>query len=119
MTKEARVFIAEYMMEKFGFDPIQDEVYAIVPEGRRDIAVVRAMIEKKRENYIFLVWINKKGKLQKIELKESSGGKDIHVDQILIQNKEIIISIDSGEGYSKRHLMEKLKINLSELKGLK
>ncbi len=44
MTKEARVFIAEYMMEKFGFDPIQDEVYAIVPEGRRDIAVVRAMI---------------------------------------------------------------------------
>jgi len=117
MTKETRSFIQGVLKKEF--DPIQDEIYAIVPEGRRDIAIVRAWLESRGKTILFLVWKGNSGRLKYMELKKVINREELHVDQIVVQNGIVIISIDAGEGYNKRHLMEKQEIPLSDLKGLK
>ena len=117
MTIETRVFIQGVLKNEF--DPIQDEIYAIVPEGRRNIAVARAWIESKGKTILFLVWKRNSGCLKYIELKKVTNRRELHVDQIVVQNGVVIVSIDAGEGYNRRHLMEKREIPLSDLKGLK
>lgn len=117
MTREANRYIQNIVKNEF--DPIQDNIYAVVPEGRKDIAVVRASLESKRKDIIFLVWKTESGSLRHQELKSSSSGEPLHIDQIVVQNELAIISIDAGEGYNKRHLMEKQEIPIKELKGLK
>ena len=117
MTKEARFFIQNTVVED-EFDSIQDEIYAIVPEGRKNIAVVRAWLESKRKTIIFLVWKTKSGHFKYVELRRVINGKELHIDQIVVQNKTVIVSIDTGEGYNRKNLMEKQEIPLSDLKGL-
>lgn len=117
MTKEARLFVQNILKREY--NPLQDEIYAIIPEGRRDVAVVRAWLESRGKTFIFLVWKRNTGRLKFIQLKKAIHKKELHVDQIVIQNKMIIVSIDAGEGYNKRHLMEKQEIPLSDLKGIK
>ena len=117
MTREANHYIQDIV--KNDFDPIQDNIYAVIPEGRRDVAAVRASLESKRKDVIFLVWKTESGHLKHQELKSSSSGECLHIDQIVVQNDLAIISIDAGEGYKNRHLMEKQEIPLKELKGLK
>lgn len=117
MTIETRVFIQNILKNEF--NPIQDEIYAIVPEGRRDIAIARAWIESKGKTILFLVWKRNSGRLKYVQLKKVTNRKELHVDQIVVQNGMVIVSIDAGEGYNRRHLMEKREIPLKELKGLK
>jgi len=117
MTKETRSFIQNVLKNEF--NSIQDEIYAIVPEGRRDIAIARAWLESRGKTILFLVWKRNSGRLKYMQLKKVTNREELHVDQIVVQNGMVIISIDAGEGYSKRHLMEKQEIPLSDLKGLK
>jgi|GEM_PF-3550468 len=117
MTTETRKFIQDVLKNEF--NPIQDEVYAIVPEGRKDIAVARAWLESKGKTILFLVWKKNSGRMKYMQIKKITNGGELHIDQIVVQNGMVIISIDGGEGYNKRHLMEKQEIPLSDLKGIK
>lgn len=117
MTIETRSFIQGVLKKEF--NPIQDEIYAIVPEGRRDIAIARAWLESKGKTFLFLVWKRNSGRMKYMQIKKVSNRGELHVDQIVVQNGMVIISIDAGEGYNKRNLMERRKIPLSDLKGLK
>ncbi|MEW6617331.1 MAG: hypothetical protein AB1333_02840 [Patescibacteria group bacterium] len=117
MTTETRSFLQSVLKNEF--DPIQDEIYAIVPEGKKNIAVARAWLESKGKTILFLVWKRNSGRMKYMQIKKVANREELHVDQIVVQNGMVIISIDAGEGYGKRHLMEKREIPLSELKGLK
>lgn len=108
--------VIQFVENETEFDKFRDHVYAITPEGRRDICAARKMMESKQRDIIYLFW-KKDGVLKNKVLADSKKTAHyLHINEVVVDKKNVTVVIDSGEGYKNSHLMKRCETSLDQLK---